>query len=90
MHGGQMGPTHKQRELGGEDRATEPALFQAPRSFGASGGQEAELMDAAPDAPESDNGLVALLRDQPTAGLAAFMSFNARRNSTGRLTIPTH
>ncbi|HEX9438275.1 MAG TPA: sigma-70 family RNA polymerase sigma factor [Roseiflexaceae bacterium] len=66
-----MGPTHKQRELGGEERATEPALFQSPRSFGASGGQEAELMDAAPDAPESDNGLIALLRDQPTAGLAA-------------------
>jgi RNA polymerase sigma-70 factor (ECF subfamily) len=66
-----MGLSNKERELGGEDRAVEPTILHARRSFSVPGDQEAEDLAEASGMPPSDSTLVSMLHEQPAAGLAA-------------------
>ena len=65
-----MLPSDQERELGHESRAAEPATRTFEQALGFAGSQEADRLDS-PAARLSDGALVAMLRDQPAAGVAA-------------------
>src|SRR5690242_8416876 len=65
-----MVPSDQERELGGESRTAEPAARPFRQALGLASGQEAGPLDS-PAARLTDGALVAMLRDQPAAGVAA-------------------
>ena len=64
-----MAPDDQQREVGADNRATAPLSPQ--RASGAATEQGAAILDDSSQAQPSDGTLVALLRTQPAAGVAA-------------------
>jgi RNA polymerase sigma-70 factor, ECF subfamily len=66
-----MRSSDRQRELGGEQRASEVAPVPFQRSFGVASDQEADMPDSLPTLVPGDSTLVAMLREQPAAGVAA-------------------